>query len=104
LSGKALPARKDLFFAVEPGNQGPQMALIDGKYKLVRVGGREELYDIEADAEEKKDVRGFLPEVATKMSVRMDGWLRAQPKGALRHSTLAPKDFVVPKDWAGVAR
>ncbi len=79
------------------------MALLDGQYKLVRIGGREELYDVETDPNEKKDLRSFLPEVATKMSARMDGWLRAQPKDGLRHSTVAPKDFVVPKDWAEVA-
>ncbi len=104
LGGKPLPARKDLFFAVEPGSQGPQMALLDGQYKLVRVGGREELYDIEADPNEKKDVRSFLPEVATRMSARMNAWLRVQPKDALRHSTVAPKGFETPGDWAGVAR
>lgn len=104
LGNKPLPGRKDLFFVVEAGQQGPQMALIDGQHKLVRVGGREELYDIEADANEKKDVRGFLPEIATKMSNRMDAWIRFAPKDALRFSEGSPKGFVAPAEWASLAK
>lgn len=104
LANNALPGRKDLYFAVEPGTQGVQMALIDGQYKLVRVGAREELFDVEADPSEKKDVRSFLPEVATRMSNRLDAWMRLAPKNALRHSGGAPKGFVAPKEWAELAR
>lgn len=102
--GKPLPARKDLFFAVEAGNGGPQLALIEGQYKLVRSGGREELYDLAVDPQEKKDVRSFLPDLATKLSVRMDAWLRVQPKNTLRHSAAPPAGFVAPKDWAALAQ
>jgi hypothetical protein len=80
------------------------MALIDGQYKLVRVGGREELYDIEADANEKKDVRSFAPDIATRMSNRMDAWIRFAPKDANRFTPGAPKGFVAPKEWADLAR
>jgi len=49
-------------------------ALIDNRYKLHKLNGKLSLYDLEADAAEKKDIAGRNPEVVARMKAALEEW------------------------------
>lgn len=70
--------RNDLVAASETERGGGQVAISDGRYKLIhhRVDGRNELYDLSADPKEKRDVSRSDPENLAKMHDLLDSWER----------------------------
>lgn len=56
---------------------GPQTAIRDGRYKYIREldSGREYLYDLDLDLSETTDLTIFLPEIASRLSNRLDDYL-----------------------------
>lgn len=51
-----------------------QAAIREGKWKLLRGGDREYLFDIVVDPEEKHDLRAENPEVAKRLRARLSSW------------------------------
>ena len=59
-----------------------QAAIREGRWKLLRGGEREYLFDIVADPEEKQDLRGEHLEVAERLRTRLAAWgSELQPPG-----------------------
>ncbi len=59
-----------------------QSAIRRGKWKLLRGGDREYLYDLVADPEEKHDLRSAHPDVAADLRARLVSWTdELQPPG-----------------------
>ena len=60
------------------GNQGgsPGAAIRDGQYKLIEFfeDDRIELYDLDADLSEQRDLAQEKPEVAARLRARLDAW------------------------------
>jgi len=80
LEGKKL-SRTSLFFhyphwAFHKENR-PGSAIRDGKYKLILHydDNSVELYDLESDLGETRDLAKKLPEVATRLKVKLETWL-----------------------------
>lgn len=60
--------------------EGEKFGLRDGRWKYIRADASpqaEELYDLEADPEERNNLQGSLPEVARGLSERLALWLRS---------------------------
>jgi uncharacterized sulfatase len=51
-----------------------QSAIREGKWKLLRGGEREYLYDLETDLEEKHNLAAKHPEIATRLRNRLSTW------------------------------
>lgn len=51
-----------------------QSAVREGKWKYLRGGQREYLFDLEADREEKHDLAGKHPEIARRLSAKLTKW------------------------------
>lgn len=51
-----------------------QSAVREGKWKYLRGGTREYLYDLEADREEKRNLVKKHPEIAKRLSAKLEGW------------------------------
>lgn len=49
-------------------------ALVDNRYKLHKLNGKLSLYDLEADAGEKKDIAGRSPEIVARMKAALEKW------------------------------
>ena len=74
LAGKAGPPHERLFWRM---GGGASFAVREGRYKLVRVGGRApELYDLETDIAESKDLAGARPELVKKLDAAREQWNR----------------------------
>jgi len=67
-------ARPEPIFWEHEGNR----AIRDGKWKLVAKGpaGPWELYDMEADRTETRDLAGAHPDVVGKMTAQWEAWAR----------------------------
>lgn len=51
-----------------------QSAIREGKWKLLRGGDREYLYDLDADIEEKHSLASQEPEIATRLRTKLKTW------------------------------
>jgi arylsulfatase A-like enzyme len=75
--------RNDSSFAYpkDGGNRSPNLAVRDGKWKLLvnYTGGKAELYDIAADPKEEKDVAAGNPEVAKRLTDLVLKWRKSLP-------------------------
>lgn len=59
-----------------------QSAIREGKWKLLRGGEREYLFDLEADPSEKNDLLSEHPEIANRLRNRLETWAgELQPPG-----------------------
>ena len=67
-----------------PGGATPYSAVRSGRYKLIRFAedSREELYDLESDPEEQRDLAQSNVKVKRQLARKLDGWL--QQTGAQR--------------------
>ncbi len=52
------------------------VAMRDGPWKLIRRGGKSQLYDLSNDIGERRDVAAAHPERVDAMSARLDAWRR----------------------------
>ncbi|VGO19740.1 Arylsulfatase [Pontiella sulfatireligans] len=59
----------------------PSLGVHDGKWKLLvnKATQKMELYDLESDWAETKDVSADFPEVVKKMSIQLDVWKKSLP-------------------------
>jgi arylsulfatase A-like enzyme len=108
-AGVAPVSRQNLLFAVQPERGPRQHALLDGPWKLVRIGQApcdapvESLFQIEDDPNEKRDLLAANPDVAARLRRQMDDWIRLAPPGEASYSLEPHPGWVTPKDWAKVA-
>ena len=59
-----------------------QSAVREGRWKYLRGGAREYLYDVDADREEKRDLLAQHPDIAKRLRTRLEAWSRElQPPG-----------------------
>ena len=73
LTGEAAGAPHERLFWRTGG--GAAWAAREGRYKLVRHANEtDQLFDLEADVAESKDLRAEKPEVAAQLSARLDAW------------------------------
>lgn len=76
LRGEALPERDVVLELAADNVQPPRRALVSGRHKLIRFGERagspEKVFDLEADPGEKTDLSRSDPELAERLSARLD--------------------------------
>jgi len=91
LRGGPPPERKRLFwhFPCYVGKAAPSSAVREGRFKLIEFfedGGRVELYDLEADPGETRDLAALMPARARALADTLHVWQRetaaAMPRGA----------------------
>lgn len=102
LSEGSATLRDNWFWAVHEGATR-QLALRDGRWKYVRIGEQEMLFDLATDPSEKADRAAQEPELVKKMRARTDQWAALHPKAEIFHGGGAHPGFIVPKDWAALA-
>lgn len=103
LTAGKIEERGELFFAVQ-GDTGPkQHALRLGEWKLVNIGGKELLFHIAADPEEKNDLAAQQPERVGDLRARMNKWIALHPPSEIITSQHAHPGWVPPTDWAQAA-
>ena len=81
LRGGPPPDRPRLFwhFPCYVGRAAPASAVREGRYKLIESfenGGRTELYDLEADPEERRDLSAGMPDKAAALARTLHEWQR----------------------------
>jgi arylsulfatase A-like enzyme len=74
LAGKGPAPPHDKLFWRTGG--GEAFAVRQGNWKLVRMGNRTELYDLEADIAESKDVASAKPEILGRLDAARQSWNR----------------------------
>jgi arylsulfatase A-like enzyme len=84
LSGKAPAAERTFFWRIDRKDR-LQKAVRHGKWKLVRDGGIEQLFDLSADPGERKDLAWKQPEVAADLRKRLAGWEAEMAKSKPPH-------------------
>jgi arylsulfatase A-like enzyme len=105
LSGqRELPERENLFFSIMTGKNAPHYALREGRFKLIRLGGKEELYDVESDPAEKNNLLPEREADARPLREKMNAWAALAPADSPTPSTAAPAGFRSPADWASLAQ
>jgi arylsulfatase A len=73
LTGQAEPTDRTLFWRINRPNRR-QAAVRDGKWKYLRDGGIDMLFDLEADVSERSDVQYRHPEVLARLRGRVAAW------------------------------
>ena len=80
MRGERMEERAIFWHYPHYGNQGgtPGSSVLRGRYKLIEFfeDGRCELYDLEADVGERRDLSGELPEKARELRALLHAWRR----------------------------
>ncbi len=78
LTGKARVPERTLFW--EWRNEGSnQLAALAGRFKLVITrGGKPELFDVENDPAERRDIAAQHPELTRRLRAELDAWLETE--------------------------
>jgi arylsulfatase A-like enzyme len=103
-AGRTEP-RRNLFFCTGSGNRF-LYALCDAEWKLVRTISRQdgtaanELFRVEEDETEQKDLAAQYPQVVKDLAARVDRWRALYPKDGIFE---AKKTGPAPKQWAEAA-
>ena len=64
-----------------------QSAIREGKWKLLLGGGRQYLFDLDADLEEKHNLLAKHPDIASRLRKRLSDWAdELSPPGLARHA------------------
>ncbi len=74
VTGKGSPPPHDMIFWRKGGGQA--FAVRQGNWKLVRIGDRTELYDLEADVSEGNDISQVKPEILRRLEQGRESWNR----------------------------
>ena len=82
LEGAAGPAERTLYWEFHDPDH-VRRALRQGRLKLVVQEGRVELYDLEADPAETRDLAASRPEVVERLRAALDGAHRPDPRWPL---------------------
>ena len=72
ITGKG-PRRRTISSTGAPA-AGKSFAVRQGNWKLVKIGNRTELYDLEADISESKDAASAKPEVLQRLETARVSW------------------------------
>lgn len=105
-------AREPLFFGALDLH-GPDYAVIDGRFKLVRLAARvrrqasppeELLFDLEADPSEERDLADAHPELRERLASVLDAWLAERPSSLDENPRSAPPGWSPASDWSDLAR
>ena len=95
MRGERMEERAIFWHYPHYGNQGgtPGSSVLRGRYKLIEFfeDGRCELYDLEADVGERRDLSGELPEKARELRALLHAWRRE----------VAAKDPERNPEWTG---
>jgi arylsulfatase A len=69
-----------------------QLAAMHGQFKLVIThGGKPELYDVESDPAERRDVAAQFPDLVQQLRDELDAWLKTEsPRAASSRSLSSP--------------
>ncbi len=67
-----------------------QSAVREGRWKYLRGGDREYLFDLEADREEKHNVLAKYPNIVERLRGKLAGWARQQDPPGLKTGSMAP--------------
>lgn len=67
-----------------------QSAIREGRWKLLRGGEREYLYDLDRDLEEKHNLASQHPEITTRLRTRLTGWCAELTPPGLALGPMAP--------------
>jgi len=102
MEGRALFAEGEVEEVVAESAGRRQIMIVDGQWKLIRTlasfyyvpaftreVGTVELYDLESDPGEERNVASVRPDVANALLRRLEGWLAAHPKPADAHADTA---------------
>lgn len=80
LEGKTMPDRTLFWHYPHYGNQGgdPSSIIREKEWKLIHYweDGRDELYNLSLDAGEQQNVLDDFPEIALRLSNKLDAWLK----------------------------
>jgi arylsulfatase A len=78
--GKAAAPERTLFW--EWRSEGSnQLAALQGQFKLVVTrGGKPELFDVEGDPAERRDVSALYPELTQHLRAELDAWLETETR------------------------
>jgi arylsulfatase A-like enzyme len=74
ITGKASSPPHDKLYWRTGG--GAAFAVRQGNWKMVKIGGRTELYDLEADISESKDAGAAKPEIVNRLEAARQSWNR----------------------------
>jgi arylsulfatase A len=79
-TGKAAVPERTLFW--EWRSEGSnQLAALRGQFKLVVTrGGKPELFDVERDPAERRDISAQYPELTRQLRVELDAWLQTETR------------------------
>jgi arylsulfatase A len=79
-TGKAHVPQRTLFW--EWRSEGSQqLAALRGRFKLVVIrGGKSEMYDVEGDPAERRDVSAQYPEMTRQLRAELDAWLETETR------------------------
>jgi arylsulfatase A-like enzyme len=100
--------REPLFVAAD-SQQERSRALLDGAWKLVqrydeaRGSWRSELFDIEEDPGEERDLAAREPAVTAALEARLERWFVQELGAPARRPAEPPADWSPPPDWAEAA-
>lgn len=83
-----LPGAEAIMAPRGPMRQG----VIEGRWKLIIDGKHKELYDLEADPRELKNLAKSEPERVAALRARIDLWEKAHPRAAEQAQTLTEDD------------
>ena len=67
-----------------------QSAIREGKWKLLRGGDREYLYDLDADLEEKHYLASKHPDIANRLRDRLTAWAATLDPSGLANGRMSP--------------
>lgn len=71
LIGEAPPIERKLFWRYKSHSQA---AAKDGRWKYLKIGGKEHLFDIQADPRERLDLKNEYSEIFQKLKSDFDAW------------------------------
>jgi arylsulfatase A-like enzyme len=74
LSGRAPGASRDLYWRTDCWKVGPQRAERAGKWKYLRIGDVEHLYDLDSDPNERDDLSALHLDIVATMRASLAQW------------------------------
>jgi arylsulfatase A-like enzyme/dienelactone hydrolase len=94
LAGEAPGLPHDRLFWCRGSGEGAQLAVREGRWKLVRMGGRpDELYDLDADAGESNDLAAAQSHAASRLGAALDAWRKELAPPAFQGSNAKSEDW-----------
>jgi arylsulfatase A-like enzyme len=67
-----------------------QSAIREGKWKYLRGGAREYLFDLDSDREEKRNLLAKYPQIAQRMAAKLENWSQELSPPGLEKELMSP--------------